>query len=363
MTLRVRRVIEGSEVIAENSEKSGPSTRTSRLLPWINLGLSIVLIALGIWYLADKVSLEEIVHALLLAKPLYILLGVLIVFATLLLKAWRWHLMFLTPDDSPRFAPWFWALALGQYVNLIVPFMRLGEIARIYALNRQTDIPMARSLGTLVVEKVLDMIMFALTIALLLPLVILPEIIGEPGWVLWILPLGALLVLYLLAYKTALVARFFNALADKFPTRFGKRLLRWSISGLEGLAALRSHRLSLLLVLSSLFIALLSVLLPYVLFLAFDLSLGWVSAALIHVAVTIAATPPSTPGKIGVINGVVAFVLISLGLADEAIVVSYSIIFYLVAVVPQITLGAIAASRTDWHWHKSVQQQLAAKSG
>ena len=53
-------------MIAENSEKSGPSTKTGRLLPWINLGLAIVLIALGIWYLADKVSLEEIIQALLL---------------------------------------------------------------------------------------------------------------------------------------------------------------------------------------------------------------------------------------------------------------------------------------------------------
>jgi uncharacterized protein (TIRG00374 family) len=350
-------------MIAENSEKPEPSGRTTRLLPWINLGLAIVLIGLGIWYLADKVSLEEIIQALLLAKPGYILLGVLIVLATILLKAWRWNLMFLTPDISPRFAPWFWALTLGQYVNLIVPFMRLGEIARIYALNRQTGIPMTRSLGTLVVEKVLDMIMFALTIAMLLPLVILPEIIGEPGWVLWILPVAALLVLYLLAYRTALITRFFYAMGDKFPAKLGKRLLRWSISGLEGLAALRSHRLSLLLVASSLFIAFLSVLLPYVLFLAFDLQLGLVPAALIHVAVTIAATPPSTPGKIGVINGAVAFMLISLGLADEAVVVSYSIIFYLVAVVPQIALGAIAASHTNWRWHKSVKQQLAARSG
>ncbi len=39
------------------------------------MALAIVLIALGIWYLAGKVSLEEIVQAILLAKPGYILLG------------------------------------------------------------------------------------------------------------------------------------------------------------------------------------------------------------------------------------------------------------------------------------------------
>jgi uncharacterized protein (TIRG00374 family) len=355
--------MERSDVIAENSEKTRPSSKTSRLLPWFNLVLSILLIALGIWYLAGKVSLKEGIQAILLAKPGYVLLGVFIVLATLLVKAWRWQLMFMTSDDSLRLTPFFWASLLGQYVNLIVPFMRLGEIARIYALNRQTDIAMARSLGTLVVEKVLDLIMFTLTIAILLPLVILPEIISEPGWILWTLPFATLLVLYLLAYKTKLITRFFQAMADKFPAQFGKRLLRWSISGLEGLASLRNHRLSLLLVASSAFIALLSLLLPFVLFLAFDLPLGLVAATLIHVAVTIAITPPSTPGKIGVFNGAVAFVLIYFGLADEAIIISYSIVFHLVAVLPQIVLGIIAASRTNWRWQRSLEQQMTAGSG
>jgi uncharacterized protein (TIRG00374 family) len=324
------------------------------------MALAIVLIALGVWYLADKVSLVDIIQALMLAKPGYILLGTMIMFVTVFAKAWRWQLMFRTPDDTPRYAPLFWSLMLGQYVNLIVPFLRLGEIARIYALNRQTEIPMARSLGTLVVEKVLDSIMLAMTIGILLPLVILPEFVGEPGWILWIVPVTALLILYLLAYQTELITRFFQALAEKFPTRFGKRLLKWSLSGLEGLASLRNTRLSLLLVGSSALIAFLAILLPYVLFMAFDLQLGLIEATVIHVVVIIATTPPSTPGKIGVFNGAVALVLLSYGLADEAVIISYSIVFHLVVILPQIALGAIAASRTDWRWHKTAEQRLVA---
>jgi len=296
----------------------------------------------------------------LLAKPGYILLGIGIMIVTVLIKAWRWQLMFRTPDDSPRYAPLFWSLMLGQYVNLIVPFFRLGEIARIYALNRQTEIPMARSLGTLVLEKVLDAIMLGLTIGILLPLVILPEFVGEPGWILWTVPVAALAVLYLLAFQTELITRIFQALTEKFPTKIGKRLLKWSLSGLEGLASLRNTRLSLLLVTSSAFIAFLAVLLPYVLFKAFDLQLGLVEAAVIHTVVTIATTPPSTPGKIGVFNGAVALVLLSYGLADEAVIISYSIVFHLVVIVPQITLGIIAASHTNWRWHRTVEQQLPA---
>jgi uncharacterized protein (TIRG00374 family) len=349
-------------MIVNNSETAQSSTRPNRWLPWFNMILAILLIALGIWYLAGRVSFLEIIQALLLANPGYVIFGLTIMIATVVLKAWRWQLMFRTPDGSPPYTPLFWSLMLGQYVNLIVPFLRLGEIARIYALNRQTDIPMARSLGTLVVEKVLDAFMLAMTIGIVLPLVILPEFVSNPGIIMWVFPLAALLVLYLLAYQTDLISRFFHALADKLPTRFAKRFLHWSLSGLEGLAALRNTRLSLLLVGSSAVIAFLSVLLPFVMFGAFDLKLGFIEAAAIHIVVTIATTPPSTPGKIGVFNGAVALVLLSFGMTNEAVAISYSILFYLVVIVPQIVLGSIAASRTDWRWHKSAEQQMAAES-
>ncbi len=203
--------------------------------------------------------------------------------------------------------------------------------------------------------------MLVLAIALILPLVILPEFVNEPGLIIWIFPIVALLMLYLMAYQTELITRFFAAVAEKIPTRLAKRLFNWSISGLEGLSSLRSRRLSFLLVASSALILVLSMLLPYAIFGAFDIQLGFVEAAVIHIVVTIATTPPSTPGKIGVFNGVVAFTLLSFGLTDEPIIIGYSIVFYFVVVIPQIVLGIIAAARTDWHWHKSKEQQLAMR--
>jgi glycosyltransferase 2 family protein len=346
-------------MIIENTEKTSGSHGFNRLLPWFNLTLAIILIGLGIWYLSGKVTLDEIIQALLLADPWFILLGLALTLVTILLKAWRWQLMFKTPDESLSFSPAFWALMLGQYVNLIVPFFRLGEIARIYALNRQADIKMARSLGTLVLEKVLDMFMLMLAIALVLPLVILPEFVNEPGLLVWILPIVALIMLYLMSYQTKMITTFFSALESKIPTRFAKRLLKWSISGLEGLSSLRSKQLSLLLVGSSALIIFMSILLPFVMFAAFHLPLGLIEAAVIHIVVTIATTPPSTPGKIGVFNGAVALILLSFGLTNEAVVISYSIVFLLVVIVPQIAFGSIAAARTDWRWQKAKEQQLA----
>lgn len=342
-------------MMADNQDEA-PST-TRRLLPWLNLLLVVVLLGIGIWYLADKVSLAEISYALRHAKPGPIIIGFAIVLVTVLLKAWRWQFMFADPQQTPSFSAAFWALMLGQYVNLVVPFLRLGEIARIYALNRQSKVPMAQSIGTLVVEKVLDLFMLVLTMALLLPFIILPEFIGQPGPTLWLLPLLSLLVLYIFAFQTDKITGVLQSIANRLPDNWIQRPLQWMISGLEGFAALRSGRTSLILVSLSAAIAGLSILLPYVLFAAFDLQLTLVQAALIHVVVTIAITPPSTPGKIGVFNGVVALMLYRFGVTDNAAVISYSIVFYLVAIVPQILLGSVAAAKTDWRWHETVEQQ------
>jgi uncharacterized protein (TIRG00374 family) len=273
---------------------------------------------------------------------------------TIALKGWRWQLMFPSERSPVRFGAAFWAIALGQYVNLIVPFLRLGEVARLYGLNRETGTGPARALGTLIVEKTLDLIFFGLTIVFILPFVILPDYVSDPGPTILLLPLLLLAILYLLAYRTQWIIELWRWIIRPLPARLQTWLLQAAVAGLEGLESLRDRRLSLIMVLLSLVIAVLAVVLPYALFPALDLSLNLIDAALIHVVVSIAIAPPSTPAKIGVFNGAAALMLWQFGLSDEAAIAGYSILLYLVVVAPQIVLGIIAASRSKWRWQIAV---------
>jgi uncharacterized protein (TIRG00374 family) len=333
-----------------------PAVSWRRVWPWLNLALTAVLIVAGLWYLSRRVSLAAVAAALAAALPGYVLLAIIIMLATIALKSWRWQLMLnhqpKAESDTPAvpFSAAFWATCLGQYVNLIVPFLRVGEVARLYALNREAGVGPARALGTLVVEKTLDLIFFGLTAVALLPFVVLPASVGRPGPALVLLPLALLAVLYLLAYRTAFVIGVWRAVVRPLPDRPREWLLRIAVSGLEGLAALRDRRLNLVLLLQSLVVALLAVALPWVLFPALGLSLTWLDAALMHVVVSVITTPPSTPGKIGVFNGAAALMLVQSGVTNEALIAGYAILFYLVVIVPQIVLGVIAAARTKWHW-------------
>lgn len=326
-----------------------------RALPWLNLALTVLLVLGGLWYLSTRVPLGDVLAALAAASPGWVALAVGVFLVTLLLKGWRWQLLF-PPGGAPvPFRAAFWGLMLGQYVNLIIPFLRVGEVARLYALNHETGIPAARALGTLVVEKTLDLIFFGLTIVFILPFVILPDYVNRPGpWLLG-LPAALLVVLYVLAFRTTWVIGVWRRIIRPLPERLAGWLLRVAVSGLEGLAALRDARRALLLLLTSLLVAALSVLMPYALFPALSLPLTLLDAALIHVVVSIAITPPSTPAKVGVFNAAVALMLLQLGLTDETAVAGYAILFYLVVILPQIALGLVAASRSHWRWAAAPQ--------
>ena len=164
--------------MSERESQSAEPGRARQLLPWINLALTLILIIAGIWFLSARVGLDTIGAVLAEANVTEVVLALGVMVLTLLIKAWRWQLLFTGSDANVPYKAAFWASSLGQYVNLIVPFLRLGEIARIYSLNREAQVNSAQTIGTLVVEKVLDLIFFGLTIVLVVPYFVLPDQVG-----------------------------------------------------------------------------------------------------------------------------------------------------------------------------------------
>jgi uncharacterized protein (TIRG00374 family) len=316
-----------------------------RQIPWIRLALSLALSGLGLWYVTRDASLVDIGMAIHQATLGYVALGLVVIVATMLIKAWRWQLLFHPPATRPRFRHLFWALSLGQLVNTAVPFLRLGEIARIYDLGEQSDSSRALALGTLVVEKVVDMMMLVLTIALLLPFLVIPDFVVDSSYVAALAAVFAIVALLLLAFRPDVALRLMRLVLRPLPDRFEARLLPIVAKGLEGLSSLRNARATLFVLLISAFIAFLSVLTPYVLFLAFSLPLGLVAAASLHVVLTVGSLPPSTPAKVGVFEFLVAFMLRFFGVENSSLILAYTVIFHLVVVVPQLLFGTMALAR------------------
>ncbi len=108
-------------------------------------------------------QLEEIGGYLRDANYNYIFLGMLLAFLSHLSRAWRWNYMLVALDRKPKFLSNIIAIGSGYAMNLLIP--RSGEVTRAVIVNRTDGVPVDKGLGTIIAERVLDLIMLLIITA------------------------------------------------------------------------------------------------------------------------------------------------------------------------------------------------------
>lgn len=313
--------------------------------PTLRIILSLAVGGLGVWFVTRDVNLADVQTAVQQAHWGYIILGAATIVITIILKACRWYLLLMTSAARVPFTTTLRVLSLGIFLNLLLPIARLGEISRIYLLDKQ--ISKAQVLGTLVLEKSIEVIMLTLTLAVVLPLTILPSTINQPG-VIAAVAAVMLVVVYLLAYQAPLLLKIGHWMAGYLPGKLGQWLLKFLMGSLEGLTALRGRRSAVSVLILSALSMLTSVLTPYWLLKAFSLPLGIAEATLINAVLTFGSVPSSAPGNIGVFEFLVIATLQQVGVTNESVMLSYALIYHLVTYLPVIIMGMAALTQTDW---------------
>ncbi len=100
------------------------------------------------------------------ANYFWIILSLLIGWGTHLLRAYRWKYLLQPVDAYPKFSHRYHALMVGYLINLVIP--RAGEATRAALLYRTDKIPFAKSFGTIIGERVFDLVMLGLIFLLAL---------------------------------------------------------------------------------------------------------------------------------------------------------------------------------------------------
>jgi glycosyltransferase 2 family protein len=142
---------------------------SKRLLSWRTLvPLVIVIAALIFFARRTDLNLQKTWEAIHSASPAFFVAAFAIYYFSFGIRSWRWRLLLQNAGYTRAngvHLPGLWRLAEIIYVsffaNSIVP-AKLGDVYRAYLLGQDTHVPTTRSLGTVVAERMLDLVILLL---------------------------------------------------------------------------------------------------------------------------------------------------------------------------------------------------------
>ena len=268
-------------------------------------------------------------------------------FATLIfpLRARRWRTILDPVFPRLPFGPLWRSTAVGMMINNTVP-ARAGEVARAYALTRETPVPFSTSIASLAVDRVFDaIVLLALAAAALLDPAFPAgaQIMGRP--VAHIAVAGSFTVLLLLVALYALV--FFPDQLIRLFELFARRLSP-TIEA-KGSAALRtfSHGLSVLRSPGH-FVAvfcwtaahwLVNALGWWIAMKAVGIVVPFSAALLVQTLVALGVAVPSTPGFVGVFEAAAVAGLHAVYNVPESLALSWALGFHVLSFIPITLIG------------------------
>jgi uncharacterized membrane protein YbhN (UPF0104 family) len=195
---------------------------------------------------------------------------------------------------------------------------------------------------SIAVERLIDLVIAGLAMALLLTMVTLPEWALTPGRAL--VMTGALAgVAALLGLNPGAVALVTRAALRLAPGAWRPRLERQLGHAADGLSELRNWKTTVSAWTLSALVFLAAAATNQLLFVAFSFELPVAAAVALLLALQVGTSIASVPGNLGVFHYVTVLVLAAHGIAHDA-AVAYAVVLYAVAIVPKLIGGSLRLS-------------------
>ncbi|MDB2463886.1 flippase-like domain-containing protein [Flavobacteriaceae bacterium] len=139
----------------------------SKILKFLKIVVPVLLGILLVWYFYQKFTpeqLSEMKRHFREANYAFLLLSVLLSLASHILRTHRWHLLLKPLGHQPKWYNSFFAVCVAYFMNLFIP--KSGEVSRAVTLNQYENTPMEHGLGTIITERLIDLIFLALFFSL-----------------------------------------------------------------------------------------------------------------------------------------------------------------------------------------------------
>ena len=316
----------------------------------VGIALSVVLM----WWTLRDVSLSVVWHELASSSlPLFLASAFC---ATIIfpLRARRWQTILQPVAPNTPMGPLWRSTAIGMMVNNLVP-ARAGELARAYALTKQTTISLSTSIASLAVDRLFDMLVLLLlgASAFLDPAfpsgaTIAGQSMGNiaEGSIAFVILL--LLALYSLAFFPTQLVRAYELFARRVSPTLETRGKAVLTNFSEGLSVLRSPRRFFAVLAWTLLHWLVNAFAVWLGFKAVGLDLPFSAALFLQTLVAIGVALPSAPGFFGVFEKLANVGLAVYGVGpDQA--TSWAIGYHILSFIPITVIGVFYFARLGLH--------------
>ena len=337
----------------------GMKRNSKRWIFWVGLLISAVFLYLAF----RKIDYRALWATLTTVQYVWLVPGLAIYFAGVLVRAWRWQLL-LTPLKKVSLKTLFPIINIGYMGNNVFP-LRMGEVLRAVVLKRHEDISISGSLATIVVEKIFDAVVIIGFV-----LLNLGELVALPGsgvfaqlgslatWAVVIF-LAGLTVFVLIAVFPKPAQKLIHSIIQKIvPEKGREALIRIADQFLDGLMSLRSPTQALLIFFSSILIWLLETGLYWSVDQALGLGLTFGQLLLLNGVVNLVLLIPAAPGGLGTFDAAGRTMLEAYGIAAEP-ALGYTLVLRIALWAPITVVGAIYFVREGLKWTTDVGQMEA----
>lgn len=126
------------------------------LKSFLTIVISLAFAGFFLWLALRGLDFKVIQKSLAKANYWWVLLAACFGISAYWFRAVRWNLLFEPMGYSISNSNSFWTISFGYLMNLTIP--RSGEVARATALYGVEKVPVDKSIGTIILERVVDLV-------------------------------------------------------------------------------------------------------------------------------------------------------------------------------------------------------------
>ncbi len=291
----------------------------------------------GVYFAFKGENLGEIIHQIKQVSVMQFWLACFLITTSCIVRAYRWQLIMDPVERIPLYDV-FAATMVGYFGNGVLAF-RLGELLRAYSVTTGRKMSTSQAFGTVILERILDMLMVVLVFILTIPWFPFEQDVIRYGLIGFSAVTLILLVAVFISSKIDLIKKMGSW--SLFQSGLGMKIFSIIDKIFEGVTLIKKTNHFGVILFTSVLLWSFYFVVTFIVLNACGVPLGLIGTGILLVLGSVAIGIPALPGSAGTYDAGIKFsLMVVFGIAsDQAL--TYAIVSHAVSYFPLTLVGAI----------------------